>query len=168
MKLFLTMLWVNCIIPMNGFYIFYVPDYLQVSYIEIGFVKIDRIQEKCTLFTHEGDIITTTTIQEDNQSLTSDSLQMSFSTVSDSIIQMDIMTLPEGRPIYYHRLSQPQIVKPQPTIPSHIHIKVVDGYYFLETLNHNNISTLYPITAIKENSLEYWDLPKREVISISF
>ena len=93
---------------------------------------------------------------------------MSFSTVSDSIIQMDILALAEGKPIYYHRLSQPQIVKPPPTIPSHIHMKEVDGYYFLETLNHNNISTLHPITAIKEDYLEYWDLPKREVISISF
>lgn len=163
------MMWANCINNMDGLYIYYVPDYFKISYIEIGFVRIDSGEETCTLYTHEGEVITETSIRpEGAESLIAEDMQMMFSQSSDLILQMDILELPESRPIYYHRLSRPTLIDPLPSFPESIQLKMIENHYFLIEVSDNDLTTLRPITAISDSSLEFWDLPARKIKSLDF
>ena len=92
---------------------------------------------------------------------------MVFSKTSDLVIQMDITELPESRPIYYHRLKRPALIDPLPPFPKEVTLKIIDGYYFLVKVD-KELTTLYPVTAIRARSIDFWDLPARKVKSLGF
>lgn len=153
---------------MDGLYIYYVPDYFTISYIEIGLINIDSAEETGTLYTHTGEVITETKIKyQGSDTILAEDLRMVFSRTSDLVIQMDITELPESRPIYYHRLKRPALIDPLPSFPEEVQLKVIDDYYFLVKVD-KGLTTLYPVTAIRASSIDFWDLPARQVKSLDF
>ena len=168
MNYLLLLIWANYINPVDGLYIYYVPDYFKISFIEIGLINIDLAEETGTLYTHSGELITETKIKhQENDTILAEDLRMVFSKTSDLVIQMEIPELSESRPIYYHRLKRPALIDPLPPFPKEVTLKIIDGYYFLVKVD-KGLTTLYPITAISANTIKFWDLPARQIKSLSF
>jgi hypothetical protein len=166
MNYLLLVILVNCINPMDGLYIYYVPDYFKISFIEIGLINIDSAEETGTLYTHSGELITETKIKnQGSDTILAEDLRMVFSKTSDLIIQMEITDLPKSRPIYYHRLKRPKVIDPLPAFPEQVQLKIIDGYYFLVKVE-KEFTTLLPVTTINAKSIEFWDLPARQIKSL--